>query len=42
MLYVEFEGHQPSGFREDIQRVLPYMGMAAIWVTWTNLQSYNP
>ena len=35
MLHIKFQGHQPicSG-EEDFFKVLPYMGMAAIFVMW--------
>ena len=34
MLYTKFKGDGLAGFGEDFWRVLLYMGMAAILVTW--------
>ena len=33
MLHTNFQGHQPFG-SEEVFKVLPYMGMAAILVMW--------
>ena len=33
MLHTKFRGNQPAGStEEDFQRILPYMGVSAIWV----------
>ena len=35
MLNTKFKGHRPVGYgKEDFKAFLPYMGMAAILVTW--------
>ena len=37
MLYTKFQGHQSIGSgEEDFLRILPYMGMAAMLVMWSN------